>query len=39
MDKQGTPDQDPEADTASGGAPEPPDREDPNGTPKENPSG
>jgi len=39
MDTQGTPHQDPEADTASGGAPEPPETEDKDGTPKENPSG
>lgn len=41
-DKQnthGVPDENPEADTASGGAPEEPDTTDENGKPVENPSG
>jgi hypothetical protein len=36
---QGVPDQDPDADTASGGAPEPPDTTDENDMPVDNPSG
>lgn len=36
---QGVPDEDAEADTASGGAPEPADTSDDDGTPVENPSG
>ena len=35
----GTPDHNPEADTASGGAPEEPDTTDENGRPVDNPSG
>jgi hypothetical protein len=36
---QGVADENAEADTASGGAPEPPDATDEDGTPVENPSG
>jgi hypothetical protein len=36
---QGTPDENPEADTASGGAPEEPDTTDEKGVPVDNPSG
>lgn len=36
---QGVPDGDTDADTASGGAPEPPDTTDENGRPLDNPSG